>query len=170
MSILLLQFQCDILLNELYLFSDEVLCLGDPIKDNRLKIFEHEIGFELPRDYKYIIKLHNGISLLGTAIIGIDESYKEASLEAVYKFEHSTAAHKMPKEFLPFSPDGRGNHYCLNLAKINNNTCPVVFWQWDYNYGSINEVEETNESLLSWMKEVMIVWKIETYNYDGKLK
>ena len=162
--------RCDVLLNKLYLFSDEVLYLGDSIKDNRLKIFENEIGFELPQDYKYIIKLHNGISLLGTAIIGIDESYKEASLEAVYRFEHSTVAHKMPKEFLPFSQDGRGNHYCLNLAKINNSTCPVVFWQWDYNYDSINDVEETNKSLLSWMKEVMIVWKIESYNYDGTKK
>ena len=124
--------------------------------------FENEIGFELPQEYKYIIKLHNGISLLGTAVIGMDDCYKEASLDAVYKFEHSNVAHKMPNEFLPFSTDGRGNHYCLNLAKIDNGRCPVVFWQWDYDYGSVHEVEETNESLLSWIKEVMIDWKTES--------
>lgn len=162
--------RCDILLNELYRFSKEVIDFGDSIDDNRLEIFEKEIDFRMPFEYKYIISKHNGISLLGTEIIGIDKSYNESSLDAVYKFEHSIATHKMPKEFLPFSPDGRGNHYCLNLAKINGGMCPVVFWQWDYEYVSIDEVEETNESLLSWTKEVMIDWKLERYNYDGTPK
>jgi cell wall assembly regulator SMI1 len=162
--------KCNVLLDQLYLFSRDVIYLGESILDNRLEIFEDEIGFELPSDFKYIMKRHNGISLFGTEIIGIDESRKDGSLEAVYKFEHSTSPHKMPKEFLPFSPDGRGNHYCLNLAKIKNGTSPVVFWQWDYNYGSVDEVEEANKSLLAWIKEVMIDWKLEEYNYDGTEK
>ena len=161
---------CEIVLNELFLFSEELIYLGDSIKDNRLEIFENEIGFELPHDYKYIMKRHNGISLLGTAIIGFHKSYKEASLDAVYKFEHSVVTHKIPKEFLPFSPDGRGNHYCFNLAKTKNGISPVIFWQWDYDYDNIDEAEEANESLVAWIKEVMIDWKLESYNYDGTEK
>ena len=162
--------KCNVLFKELHLFSEDVISLGHSISDDRLEIFEDKIGFKLPLDFKYIIKQHNGISLLGTEILGIDKSYRDASLEVVYMFEHSTSSNKMPTEFLPFSPDGRGNHYCLNLAKVKDGTSPVVFWQWDYDYENINDVEEANESLTAWIQEVMIDWKLEEYNYDGTEK
>lgn len=162
--------KCNLLLNELYHFSGKIIHFGDSISDNRLELFEQEIGFALPEDFKYIIRRHNGISLLGTEVLGIDRSFREASLKEVYKFEHFNAAHKMPPEFLPFSPDGRGNHYCLNLAKTEGGICPIVFWQWDYDYIGVDEVEECNVSFLEWIEEVMIDWKLEEYNYDGTEK
>ncbi|MGK6353563.1 SMI1/KNR4 family protein [Parapedobacter sp. DT-150] len=158
-------------LNELYRFSSSIIHLGTSVKDDRLELFEKEIGYTLPKDFKYILSKHNGISLLGTEVLGIDLSFKGGSLDEVYKFEHFNVEHKMPLEFLPFSPDGRGNHYCLNLAKIDGRgVCPVVFWQWDYNYTGVEEVEESNESFLEWINEVMIEWKLEDYDYDGNEK
>lgn len=110
--------QCDALLNEIYKFSDKVLHLGSSIEDDQLNLFEQQIDYSIPLDFKYILKKHNGISLDGTEILGLDKKLRGSSLGEVYNFEHLASGYKMPKEFLPFSPDGKGNHYCLNLKKM----------------------------------------------------
>ena len=165
-----ISISCDLLLNELYKFSDSLLSLGPHINDNRLEIFELELNFKLPLDFVYILKKHNGISLTGTGILGLDKQLRGSSLDEVYKFEHYEVDNPMPEEFLPFSPDGFGNHYCLNLSKFENEICPVVFWQHDIIYDDINDVEECNLSLLDWIQEVMIDWTLEDTNYDGSDK
>lgn len=149
---------CEELLDELYKFSNNIIFFGNSIKDNRLEIFEKNIGFSLPNDFKYILKKHNGISILGTEIYGYDEELKDSSLEQVYKFEHFEVPNKMPPQFLPFSTDGRGNHYCLDLLRCIDGICPVVFWQWNFTYQNIENIETCNNSFFEWVKEVMIDW------------
>ncbi|MEO6150004.1 MAG: SMI1/KNR4 family protein [Mucilaginibacter sp.] len=161
---------CDALLNELSLFANTIAEFGPPINDNRLELFEDEISFTLPLDFKYVLKKYNGISIMGTGILGLDKSLRRSSLNEVYQFEHFETAHPMPVHFLPFSPDGRGNHYCLNLMQVNDGICPVVFWQWDYNYSTVNEVEQCYSNFTDWIKEVMIEWTLEDHNYDGTSK
>ncbi|KIQ17957.1 hypothetical protein RT99_18010 [Flavobacterium sp. MEB061] len=162
--------KCEKLLNELYKFSNEVLILGIPIKDNRLEIFEKKIGYILPDDFKYILKKHNKISLFGVELIGYDDEFQNSSLDKVYEFEHFEVSNKMPSQFVPFSPDGRGNHYCLDLSKYIDGFTPVVFWQWDCIYENFEDVEVCNSSFVDWMQEVMIEWSLEEFNYDGSEK
>jgi cell wall assembly regulator SMI1 len=150
--------RCEDTLQELYLFSDELLFLGDPIRDNRLKELETVIGYELPIDFKYILTKHNSISLGGHEVYGLDENFKAASLENVYHFEHVVVENPMFKEFLPFSPDGAGNHYCLDLSKLEDNKCPVVFWQHDVVYLHKTDVECCNVDFTDWINEVVIGW------------
>lgn len=159
---------------ELSSFSEDMIELGLPILDNRIELFENKINFKLPTDFKFFLKKYNGLSLNGNIIYGLDSVYKESSLDKVYDFEHYKAANKMYSNFLPFSPDGMGNHYCLDLARIvtdkNNSVCPIVFWQFDLEYDSINEVEVCNSTFNDWVKEVLIEWTLENYNYDGTEK
>jgi len=162
--------ECDLLLTELYKFDRGILSLGPPIDDERLELFEKQIGFYLSLDFKYIYQKHNRIVLTGTEIYGLDKSLRGTSLDEVYRYEHFDVYNKMPTEFLPFSADGRGNHYCLNLSKLKEGVCPVVFWQYDFNYESIEDVEQCNNTFVSWIKEVMIQWTLEDYNYDGSEK
>ena len=163
--------QCDAILNELSLFSDDLLYLGPAISDDRLELFEKQIGFVLPFDFKYIAKKHNRIVLAGIEIYGLDKALKGNSLEEIYKYEHDEKIYNaMPNKFLPFSPDGRGNHYCFDLLKFNSGACPVVFWQHDYVYESKDEVEVCNASFVEWIKEVLIDWTLEDYNYNGTAK
>jgi hypothetical protein len=162
--------QCDAILTELSLFSDELLYMGTAICDDRLELLEKQTGFLLPFDFKYIVKKHNGISLDGNEIYGIDKELRGTSLDELYMFEHFEVGNKMPVEFFPFSPDGYGNHYCLNLSNLNLGQCPVVFWQHDYIYENKDEVEECNASFVEWIKEVLINWTLENYNYDGTSK
>lgn len=158
------------LLNELYRFSSDVIALGDSIKDDRLEIFEKSIGCVLPNDFKYVLKKHNGISLFGVELLGYDSELLDASLEKVYQFEHYEVSNKMPIQFIPFSPDGRGNHYCLDLSKNIGGLTPIVFWQWDFNYESFDDVEICNDNFVEWMEEVMIEWNLQEFNYDGSEK
>lgn len=163
--------ECDWVINELDKFNKSIVSLGPAINDKRLEIFEKDIAFEFSLDFKYIIKRHNRIVLAGTEIYGLDKKLRGTSLDEVYQYEHKEEVYNaMPNEFLPFSPDGRGNHYCLNLSKLINGICPVVFWQHDFIYKNIEEVEECNDTFVSWIKEVMIEGTLEDYNYDGSEK
>ncbi|MEO6520171.1 MAG: SMI1/KNR4 family protein [Mucilaginibacter sp.] len=122
--------QCDELIAELKKFSKEIIDLGKSISDDRFEIFEKSIGFQLPIDFKYILTKYNGISLLGTEVLALDK-LQSSSLSEIYTFEHHEAGNPMPLKFLPFSPDGYGNHYCLDLSNLKDGLCPVVFWQHD---------------------------------------
>lgn len=162
--------ECNKRLEELYKFSNEILFLGESILDSRIEDLEKEIGYKLPEDFKYIIKKHNRIILAGTQVYGMSQELKGSSLDMIYKFEHFEAENPMPKFFFPFSPDGQGNHYCLDLSKITDEICPVVFWQWDIEYEDIEDVEVCNDSFIDWIDEVMIDWTLEVYNHDGSEK
>jgi cell wall assembly regulator SMI1 len=140
---------CELTLRNLYKFSKSLLYTGDSIDDNRIENFEQQIGYILPLDYKYIIKKHNGITLAGTEIYGLSNELRDNSVDKIYGFEHFEVDNPMPDIFLPFSPDGQGNHYCLDLSNLKDNLCPVVFWQWDIEYDSIADVEVCNTNLLS---------------------
>lgn len=151
-------------------FSPILLKLGKPVLDDRIERFENQIDYKFPVEFKYFLKRHNGFSLSVTQVNGIGEEYFENSLDKIYAFEHIQSENPMPKEFLPFSPDGYGNYYCLDLSRIENEYCPIVFWQHDFKYNSIDEVETCNNSFISWIEEVMIEWTLEEYNHDGSEK
>ncbi|UPZ36525.1 SMI1/KNR4 family protein [Sphingobacterium sp. PCS056] len=162
--------ECERAVNELSKFDKSMVYLGPHILDDRLKVFEEKNGFSLPEDFKYLMTIHNGFSLEGTEVLGLDNELRGSSLDNVYDFEISSSRNGMPKYFVPFSPDGRGNHYCLNLDKLEDGICPVVFWQSDCDYQDISDVEECNDNFVSWVHEVMIGWTLEDYNYDGTEK
>lgn len=161
---------CDKLLTELLKFDEEILSLGSVINDDRFRLFEKSIGFNLPLDLKYLLHLYNGFSLMGTGVYGLDDSFRGSSLNNVYHDEHYEADIPMPAHFVPFSPDGAGNHYCLDVARLTDGLCPVVFWQHDAEYLSLKDVEVCNSSFTDWVQEVMIGWTLEDYNYDGSEK
>ena len=155
---------------ELLKFSSSMLTLEKTITDNRIENFEDNIESKLPEDFKYLITKHNGFSFNGTEVYGIGKEFKGRSLDKLYEFEHYDVDNPMPKYFLPFSPDGSGNHYCLDLSRIEYEICPVVFWQHDCKYENISQVETCNLSFAEWIREVMIDWTLEEYNYDGTEK
>jgi cell wall assembly regulator SMI1 len=156
--------------NELLKFSNSLLNLETSIIDNRIEDFENNIDYKLPKDFKSLIKKHNGFSLSGTEVYGIGKEFGENSLDKIYAFEHNQVENLMPNFFLPFSPDGYGNHYCIDLSRNENEICPIVFWQHDCIYEKIIEVETCNADFAEWISEVMIEWTLEEYNYNGTEK
>ena len=161
--------KCEKLYSDLRRFSSDVLELGDEINDARIETFEQTINVKLPFDFKYFLLRSNGFGLMGNEVYGIGEEFRGSSLQSVYEFEHAARSF-MPLYFVPFSPDGRGNHYCLDVSRMEELLCPIVFWQSDCHYTSIDEVETCNKNFLSWVEEVLIAWTLEDYNYDGSDK
>jgi hypothetical protein len=154
-------------IKELQKFSTDILSLDKPVHEDAIYAFEEKYNLKLPSDYKMLVRVHNGISLMGTDIYGIAKSDNSYSLEDCYVFEHYKVENKMPLHLIPFSPDGGGNHYCFDTRFCNNPLSCIVFWQHDYSYSNDDQPEIVNEGLGNWIKEVMIDWTLEDYNYDG---
>jgi hypothetical protein len=102
--------KCDETLKELYKFSEELLFLGSPIIDDSLNKFETQIGSQLPIDFKYILSRYNSFTLAGIEVLGLGEQFRGNSLDKVDHFGQEKAGNSMFKEYLPFSPNGRGDH------------------------------------------------------------
>jgi len=160
----------DQILLELNKFSSNILTLEPPLLNLYLiENFEKRFDLILPNDYKYLLMNHNGIDLMGVTVLGFNG---KENLVTVYEYEHFEVNYPQYKYFVPFSSDGRGNFYCFDTrTQTNNNeSCPIVFWTSNYAYDENNQPEVTNSSFSEWLKEVMIEWTLENYNYDGSEK
>lgn len=151
-------------------FDDTLLELGEPIIDNKLERFEAKYSIQLTNEFNFMLKKHNGFSLGGTEVFGIGEEFKAKSLDILYNNQHSNFQNFIPKNIIPFSPDGAGNHYCLDLTRSTSETCPIIFYQHDYEYKDINDIETCNTSFAEWIDEVMISWTLKDHDYDGSSK
>jgi hypothetical protein len=160
----------DHLLIELYKFSNKILTLEAPLLNlTKIKDFENRYNLILPKDYIYLLGKHDGIDMMGTAVLGFNGI---KNLISVYEYEHFEVSYPQYNYLVPFSPDGRGNFYCFDTrTKTNNNeSCPVIFWTSNYQYNINDEPEVTNSSFSEWLDEVIIKWTLESYNYDGTEK
>lgn len=157
-------------LSEIALFSEKIITLGSPTSLGEIDSFEKRTKLRLPEDYKTFLQRFNGISLLGTIVYGIVKNEISMSIEEAYKFEHDDVDNPMFDYLIPFSPDGGGNHYCFDTTTFKDESCSIVFWQHDYPYSDSDKPEVTNESFASWLKEVVIDWTLEDYDYEGNSK
>lgn len=155
---------------ELHKFDDELVEFNPPVDPQLIIEFEKRHMVRLPNDYKKLIHLTNGFSLMGSEVLGLDPKQNVNSLENVYQFEHYKVGNPQPEYLIPFCNDGRGNHYCFDTKKINSEgNSEIVFWQHDIDY-SLGDPEIVNADLTEWVQEVVIDWTLEDYNYDGTKK
>ena len=160
------------LMSELYKFDSSVLELNNPIASSQLiKEFENMFDVILPQEYKDLLSIHNGIFVMGDGILGIDLDNRR-DLYNTYYFEHFEVENSIPRYLIPFSPDGFGNHYCFDTRVQTNDgySYQIVFWQHDYLYNKGEDLEVTHESLTDFIREVMIDWILEDYDYNGNEK
>ncbi|PSL42365.1 SUKH superfamily protein [Chitinophaga niastensis] len=156
------------IINEINKFSPMAAVLGEPIIDNRVSKFEEEFGVKLPEDFKLFISEINGFSLMGTEVYGIYFDDKNPNtLGEIYKYEHRGVQVPMPNYLVPFSPDGGGNYYCFDTRIIENDSCPIVFFETHYIYQHDTSPAVTNNSFVDWVNEVVLDSTLEDYNYDG---
>lgn len=158
------------LITELFKFSDDILEYGNNINDNRIEEFEQYCNLKIPADFKQFMKKVNGFSLMGTEVYGFDKE-KVNAIENIYYREHFEVRIPQYPYLIPFSPDGRGNFYCLDtLNQLENGDYPIIFWVSNYEYTKDDVPEITHNNFLDWVQEVVIEWILEDYNYDGSEK
>jgi SMI1-KNR4 cell-wall len=132
------------MINELLKFNESLIELGESVTDDRYEKLELKIGYSLPLSFKSLLNKFNRISLCGDTINGLDSKFGDSSLDKLYHNEHYEVGNPMPIELFPFSPDGRGNHYCFDLSTGDDK---VLFWQHDFEYSDKSEIEICNNSL-----------------------
>jgi hypothetical protein len=160
----------DDIINELRKFSEDIIYIGEPIEDNRIEKFEEKYNLKLPDDFRLFISKCNEVALMGTMIYGFDPEKKGSTIESVYDIEHFRVIIPQYSYLVPFSPDGRGNFYCMDTSTNKNGTCNIIFWTSNYQYTENDSPEVTNSSFLEWVKEVIIDWTLEDYDYEGNEK
>lgn len=155
-------------IGELLKFSEELLEIHNPVDKQLIKDFESKYSLILPGEYKQLIERTNGFSLLGNRVLGLSNRTDFESLGSVYQFEHFEINNPQPLYLIPFSNDGRGNFYCFDTRNSSKDkqAYSIVFWQSDFDYSN-DEPEVTNETLSEWIKEVVIDWTLEDYDYEG---
>lgn len=155
---------------ELLKFSDDVLEVFPPVEENDLRQFEIEHGLELPLDYKALLQVTDGFSLMGTEVYGIARQGR-VSLAQVYHIEHHEVAVAQYAHLVPFNNDGRGNFYCFDTTALTQDglSCTIVFWVSNYQYSLDDQPEKTHNSFTDWVQECVIEWTLEDYDYSGNL-
>ena len=150
-------------------FDESLLSLGKPIQDDRLELFEKKFDLKLTEEFKYIFRKHNGF-YLGHEVLGLGKEFGGNSLDKVYALMQPHFQKFTPNKILPFSPDGAGNYYCLNLDNLQRESCSVLFYQHDYDYQNFDDIEVCNTSFTEWVDQVCIGWTLEEYDYSGTNK
>jgi len=133
---------------------------GAPVQNIELEKLEEELRIKLPKDFKDFYSMINGFSFMGAMVYPLlarESNELKEDLKRIYSREHEEVVNPMPKFYFPFSPNGRGDHYCLDLSKTKDNSevCPIVFWQWDYTFFHPNDIEVTHNSFTFWLQELL---------------
>lgn len=158
----------DLVLRELYKFSPKILSLNEPLKNESvIEDFEKKNKLTLPLDYKYFLSKHDGFSLMGTEVYGFNGIN---NIESVYNYEHFEVLYPQYSYLVPFSPDGFGNFYCFDTSKVVGNSCQIIFWVSNYKYSTSDIPEIVNKTFSEWIKQVIIDWTLEDYDYMGNEK
>lgn len=158
------------IIEELLLFSERALQLNAPVSNGAIERFESQFQIILPEDYKQLVNRFNGFSLMGFEVYGVGQEIGATSLNKNYVFEHDEVGNPMYKYFVPFSPDGFGNHYCFDLSTMKDGICQIVFWQHDFSYSENERPEVCNDSFTAWIKKDVIDWTLENNDYNGRSK
>ncbi len=101
---------------------------------------------------------------MGVTVYGFNEDNE--SIVNVFDFEHFEVESPQFSYLVPFSPDGGGNYYCFDTSKLSNDSCIIVFWESNYQYTSDDMPDIVNESFSDWIKQVVIDWTLEDYDYN----
>ena len=139
--------------------SDELISLNEGVSSNSIKSVERILNVSLPPDFAAFLSFTNGMWLNGATVLPIpakNESSEKVNIISVRNIEYTEVQNEMPKYFLPSAPDGGGNHYCFDLRKIDSRGfCPVIFWQWNYSFFYPEDIEQTHDNFIDWLKEVI---------------
>jgi hypothetical protein len=119
-------------------------------EEDEISKAESELGVKFPTSYKEFIKA------LGTSgwpefIYGLGKNILPgSSVVWTTQRERHDVEPAMPHNLIPISPDGWGNHYCLDTNQFVGDECPVVFW--NHELGQNQEPEFVNTDFLEWLE------------------
>lgn len=164
--------EMDEVIAELQKFTPRVLEWWEPVDPTLIERFETRFDVKLPEDYKYLLSVTNGFSLMGDVVLGLIDEEKKYDLFVCYQIEHFEVIVPQYKHLIPFCPDGGGNFYCFDTHVPTNggDSNQVVFWYSNYEYSELDPPEITHQSLADFIKDWIILNTLERCDYNGDEK
>ena len=158
------------LCNEILKYDISVLTTYPEIDNQSILDLESKLKYQLPGDFKQFLTMINGFELVGDIIYGIHND-PQMGLYNNYIWEFKESGNPIYSYLLPLTPNGRGDHYCLDLNSLSEDAtrCEVVFWQHDYEYSDGDTPDKESSSFTDYLEE-LIMDVGENYNYDGSDK
>ena len=97
------------------------------IREKDVTTIEKKLFYVLPKDFKFFLLNYNWIIIPWDYIYCIKIRDGEFIFD-LYKnsIDEYNSLNPMPKYLVPFSPNGRGDHYCFNKKDDK-----IYFWQHD---------------------------------------
>ncbi|MGH1364165.1 MAG: SMI1/KNR4 family protein [Calditrichia bacterium] len=147
---------------------DNAITLDSEVSEGEILSLESKLGQSLPTDFKSFLKRINGLEMFSESIYGIYKNKPGLDLYSNYLWELEESDNPILPHLLPISPDGFGNHYCLDLKSLydNGDYCNVIFWQHDFEYTAEELPDIVTSSFLGFVEEMFKDIK-EHKNYDG---
>lgn len=132
---------------------------------------EEMIGSTLPNDFKEFYLFSNGANFFCQVIYRISETIDSKDIYTNYLWEKDIAGNPITEYLLPITPNGRGDHYCLDLSSLSNSreSCNIVFWQHDYEYDDLHKPDIEAKSFYEYLQKMMSDYLVYS-NYDGSDK
>ncbi len=147
--------------------------------DKDFEALEKLVNAKLPEDFKAFYKLHNGQDGDEYAFIESEELlsieyiinswniWKDLDDDNTFSDQYSTPDEGIKEEWwnpkwVPFTHDGSGNHFCLDLDPAEGGTYGQVIRVW------YDEEERTIEagSFTLWLKDVLEILESGDYVYS----
>lgn len=127
--------------------------LFPPATIERIREAEAVLGVSFPLSYQWFL-LQYGYAVWPDYVYGISsEAPLGLSVVSITNSSRTFFEPRLHSYLIPVSPDGWGNHYCLDTSRAVNGEAPVIFW----NHESDNlNLEITHETFLDFFEELCL--------------
>lgn len=117
------------LCNEIQKYHSPAIITYPGVDSKSILDLEAKLKNRLPDDFKQFLAFTNGCELGGDTIFGIHDN-PGMGLYNNYIWELKESGDPIYPYLLPLTPNGRGDHYCLDLHTLIDDatSCEVVFW------------------------------------------
>ena len=124
---------------------------GQPASENSIRSAEARLNIKFPEDFRYFLSRY-GYADWPETIYGVGEAMPAVySLLENLRQEQEEVGNPMPSGIIPFSPNGWGDHYCLDYTSPND--IPWVCL-WRHDYASVRPLPET-PTFFEWLQETI---------------
>jgi hypothetical protein len=124
--------------------------VGTGAPDPAIHAAEAALGVRFPLAYRTFLR-ELGVTLWPREIYGIVESNSRYSNVVENTLSERTEVEpELPPHLVALSPDGWGNHYCLDPSSPSGDECPVVFW--NHELGSDQTPKVVSAGFLAWLR------------------
>ncbi len=124
------------------------------VYEAELRELEKHLGIGLPEDYRQFLG-EFGFVDWPEIVYGVDRSLRPGdTLLKTIERERNLLLPALPPHLIPFSPNGLGSHYCLDLESKRHNSSRVVYWRHEVLEGQVPE--HAFDSFSAWLAETTL--------------